>query len=486
MRDVRLLKHAAYNMLGLGLPMLVAVFTIPVLIRQLGEARFGLLTLIWAVVSYFGFFDLGLGRALTQDLARSIARGEIDRIGKLVATSTALLCTLGIVAGGLMAGGAGPAVDAVRAGPARDEALYSMLAMAVGMPAIVMTSGFRGILEATHRFGIINVIRLPMGVYTFVAPVGVALVLSPRLDWIAWALVAGRILGCVVHGWYAWRALPPGHGALRVELSLVKPLCVSGGWLTVSSVVSPFMGYIDRFILGAAASLAAVSYYVTPHELITKLWIIPGALTTVLFPRFAALKETSAAETWQLFRDSTICLFIVLLPVSASIGLFAQEILAFWISPAFADHSAVLLQIFAVGILINCLAHVPLTLLQSVGAAKITAVVHAVELPLYTGLLLLCASTWGAVGAAMAWLCRILLDAAAMFLMCAWVKGWPFGRYLPYFLVSIGCLVAGVMSGVLVHSFPSKSLVAVLILVAAIFMLHAQWRDITQPNTNHG
>lgn len=66
---MRLVRHSLYNVLGLGLPLLVAVFCIPVLIQKLGNANFGLLTLIWAVVSYFGLFDLGLGRALTQRLS---------------------------------------------------------------------------------------------------------------------------------------------------------------------------------------------------------------------------------------------------------------------------------------------------------------------------------------------------------------------------------------------------------------------------------
>ena len=66
---MKLLRHTSYNFLGLGLPLVVALFTIPVLVRELGDARFGLLTLIWAVTSYFGLFDLGLGRALTQQLA---------------------------------------------------------------------------------------------------------------------------------------------------------------------------------------------------------------------------------------------------------------------------------------------------------------------------------------------------------------------------------------------------------------------------------
>src|SRR6266851_6804804 len=73
------LRHTFMNLAGLGLPLVAAIFTIPSLIRKLGDERFGLLTLVWAIVGYFGLFDFGLGRALTQQFSVLIARDEQDR-----------------------------------------------------------------------------------------------------------------------------------------------------------------------------------------------------------------------------------------------------------------------------------------------------------------------------------------------------------------------------------------------------------------------
>jgi len=66
---LKILRHSFLNLIGLAAPLALALFAIPVLLEGLGAARFGLLTLIWALVSYFGLFDLGLGRALTMQLA---------------------------------------------------------------------------------------------------------------------------------------------------------------------------------------------------------------------------------------------------------------------------------------------------------------------------------------------------------------------------------------------------------------------------------
>lgn len=409
--------------MGLGLPLLAAVFTIPMLIAALGDARFGLLTLIWAVVSYFGLFDLGLGRALTQQLAITFAKNELSKVGPLVGTATLIMTALGVVAGLIMAACAPWGVGLINAVPDKQEAVNAVYAMALAMPFIVLTSGFRGILEAQHAFGVINVIRVPMGLFTFIGPLVVVLFGEPRLDLIAAVLSFGRMIACLVHGYFAWRVMPKEVGRFTWEFNLIKPLCVSGGWLTVSNVISPFMGYVDRFVIAAIVSASAVAYYATPHELVTKLWIVPGALTAVLFPTFAAQMSERDPQTWHLFKKAVHWLFVALLPITMGIAIFAHELLSFWINPEFAFHSAPLLQIFAFGILVNCLAHVPFTLIQGAGLAKHTAVIHATEFPFFLLILWWLINEYGINGAAIAWLIRMLVDTSLMFAASAALLG---------------------------------------------------------------
>src|SRR5690625_2351351 len=58
-----LVRNTLLNLIGQVAPLLVAVVTVPFVVRGLGEARFGLLALSWAVLGYFGVFDLVMGRA---------------------------------------------------------------------------------------------------------------------------------------------------------------------------------------------------------------------------------------------------------------------------------------------------------------------------------------------------------------------------------------------------------------------------------------
>jgi O-antigen/teichoic acid export membrane protein len=414
---MKLLRHTVFNLVGLGAPLLVAVGTIPVLIHELGSSRFGLLTLIWAVVSYFGLFDLGLGRALTQQLAVVFENNEHKKIGPLVGTATVIMAMLGVVAGVLMAAAASWGVGLINDVPDRQEAINAVYAMALAMPFIVLTSGFRGILEARHAFGIVNLIRLPMGLFTFLGPLVVVLYVQPsRLDYIAWVLVTGRVIACIVHAYYAWRILPKERSLLIWKTDLLKPLCISGGWLTVSNIISPFMGYVDRFLIGAIVSASAVAYYATPQEIVIKLLIVPVALTAVLFPALSASIEQRDERILLLLKKATHWIFTAMLPMTVALALFANQLLSIWVGIEFSKNSSLLLQLFAVGMFITSLAQVPFTLIQSAGRSKITALIHCVELPLFLAMLWFLASAYGVLGAACAWLIRVFVDALLMML----------------------------------------------------------------------
>jgi O-antigen/teichoic acid export membrane protein len=403
-------------MLGLGLPLIAAVFAIPVLIQDLGEARFGILTLIWAVVSYFGLFDLGLGRAVTQRVAVAIANERREELDAIVGTSSAMLLVLGVCGGIVMLIIAPTMGSQLASGNGTTEVVEAFWWMAAAMPAIVLTSGYRGILEATGQFALVNMIRVPMGIFTFAGPLLALTGKDTDLSSIAAILALGRIVACVVHGWFATRSTAEVVGLGSFDHFLIGSLLKFGGWLSVSNIISPLMNYIDRFLIGVTLSASAVAYYATPQELILRIGIIPGAVAAVLFPMFAASRSNKdpLSQSRQVVRYSII-IGALIAPLTIILLLFAHPILSLWISDAFADNAASILQIFSIAALASGLAQVPFTMLQSKGRADVTAIVHVVECPLYIALLYYMMIEYGPVGAAWAWLIRIAGDMAVLY-----------------------------------------------------------------------
>ena len=66
----RLYVNFIINLIGALLPIPVMILTVPVYIDYVGDARYGVISLIWVMIGYLGFLELGLAPATINALAR--------------------------------------------------------------------------------------------------------------------------------------------------------------------------------------------------------------------------------------------------------------------------------------------------------------------------------------------------------------------------------------------------------------------------------
>lgn len=408
-----LARGTVYNLLGMGAPLVAGLVSIPILVAALGTDRFGVLALAWTITGYFGLFDLGLGRAITQLTASRVSATGDRHAPAAVWPAMGFMLALG-AAGGAALALAAPwlAGDLLRIPPSLvDETRGALYVLAAGIPFVVVMTAFTGVLTAFHEFGALNAIRGPMGVMILAAP-ALVVPFSTSLVPIAWSLVAVRVTALAAMALASRRFLPPIPGAARAD---VRALFGFGAWMTVSNVISPVLVHLDRFLIGALVSMTAVAHYATPHEVVTKALVIPGAVVGVLFPAFAASSGRDAARLERLFVSGTRYIGLGLWVPLLAVVLLAEPGLTLWLGAEFAAESAPVMRWIAVGVFVNCLAQVPFSLVQGVGRPDLTAKFHLLELPLYVALLWWSIGRWGIVGAAMAWSARVSLDALLLF-----------------------------------------------------------------------
>lgn len=412
--------NAVWNLVGTCLPVLVAVVCLPVLKHTLGTDRLGIISLAWVVVGYFGFFDFGLSRALTKLIAEKIGSKELSEIPRLTWTSLFLMGCLGAIGavGTLLVS---PLIvkTLVKVPPSlQTEALHTFYWLSASLPFVVITAGLRGFLEALQQFRIATAIRIPMGIFTYVAPVAV-LPFSHSLVPIVAVLTIGRIIACVAHLWACFRCWPALRHECRFEAKCAGPLMRFGGWMTVSNIVAPLITNFDRFLIGATVSLSAVAYYALPVEVLTRILLLPAALMGVLFPAFSTAHAADRSRLMMLFESGIRTLFVVTFPVILLIVAFAPVGLRLWLGADFAQNSTAVVRFFAVAVFINCIEQIPFAYLQSVGRPDITAKFHLFQLPPYWAVLFLLVKFYGIQGAAMAWLLRTAVETIVFFLIAS-------------------------------------------------------------------
>lgn len=407
----QVLRNAFLNLSGQLLPLAVGIMVMPATLRLLGPDRFGVLALGWALLGYAMLLDFGLGRAVTNYVARSSARPGVDNMFDVVLAALAVQVAMGLVLGALLIGTGALILDRLLDIPdvLRPEVHGAVYVLAASIPVVLISSSLLGTLEGVQRFDLVNSIRIPLNVITLAAPLLGALA-GLGLPGIFVLLALARLSAVLVAFNLASRLLPRNKGGIP-RLGLLRPLVAYGGWVSLSGLVAPLLVYLDRFLLASLVSISAVAYYAAPYEVITRLWVVPVSVTMALFPAFGYLQargDRVALEEW-LVRSVKLVL-LLLAPLVATALLFATEFLHWWLGGDFALQSAGALQVLAIGVLINSLGHVPFAFLQGIGRPDLTAKFHLIELPVYVIAAFAFIARWGVAGAAAAWTLRVTMD----------------------------------------------------------------------------
>lgn len=409
-------KNTVYNLFGYGIPLLFAIALIPPLISGLGEERFGILNLAWIIIGYFSFLDFGIGRAVTKIIAEKIGTHESDKIPGIFWTSMFIMLFASVI-GGILVFLLTPSLvtDIFKiSGEIQNETTKAFYLLAFSIPIVTTTAGLRGILEAYQKFGIINVIRTSLGVSSFLVPL-ICLIFTNSLYWIVFFLMLIRILIWCLYLIQCFRLNKNLKENIYFSVHNVKPILKLSGWITVSNIVVPLMIYLDRFLIGAIDSATAITYYATPYEVVSKLLLIPGALTGVLFPAISANYLTNPDFTRSMTNKSVKYIFFLLFPLVLLIVSFAYEGMYVWLGEKFAINSSLILQLLAIGVLFNSMAYIPFSYLQGVGRPDITAKIQLAELPFYVAFMWFAIDEFGIKGAALVWTLRIIVDSVLLF-----------------------------------------------------------------------
>jgi O-antigen/teichoic acid export membrane protein len=399
-------KDIGYNVAGNALPLMVAIFTIPNLISSLKAETFGLITLIWALIGYFGIFDLGIGRALTYEVRMALTSGRNDNIAPIIKSGVivALLTGLGgaLLIGLVVAPNAGEWFK-ISQDTYQIEKVFQLIALSI-LPTTFF-SCLRGTLEAFGNFYEVNFARMLIGSMMFIIPYLEVKLGSGNLMYIAGWLALMRFVVLAMTVYWLREHL---FDRRKAQFKHASRLLNFGIWVATSSIISPLMVYGDRFIVSGIMGAAEIVFYAVPQEGIQRLLLIPGAVTAALLPRIIGSIGKNFIES--LYSDSKKKVAVLMAAVCALCAVIGYPALSLWLSPAFASKAYLITLILLIGIWFNSLAQFPINLLIAKALPKIVAIAHAAELIFYVIILYVFTKMIGLEGAAIAWTTRAIID----------------------------------------------------------------------------
>jgi O-antigen/teichoic acid export membrane protein len=458
----------------------VALVTVPLYLHHIGDARYGVMSIVWVLLGMFGFLDLGLSRAVTNALAKLRDAPQAHR-ARVLLTTFGLNLGIGLmggvvlyVFGGLMLNHFVSMPDEISA-----EVSRSLPWIACLLPLTLISAAGAGALESRELFLLVNSIQIVAMTLAQVAPVLAAIFVSPSLTVVIPTAAVAQALGAIAVLTVVYRL--EGPFSLRaIDWGEARKLLGYGGWMFATNVVYPALASADQFIIGSVMGVASVAHYAVPMSLVQRSAAIPVALGRTLFPRMSSLSgdEAQALGTRALsimaYGFATIC---------APAMILSPTFFRYWIGADFATVAAPVAQVLFPGIWMAALSLVGFTLLQSQGRADVTGKLNIIEFLPFVGVLWGLTVAFGIVGAAAAWSLRCTLDALVMLWLSGMKRGDFFLLLPPAALLIASLILARFLDSSIAVTFPAAAFIGAASFALG-YLFSEDWRRLTLAQVN--
>jgi len=377
----------------------------PFIIRRLGEEHYGIWLIIFSILEYFWFFDLGLNTAVCVFCARYIAVKDYEKINRVISTALFYFSMIALVIWAISPVLAANAYRFLPVTPAyRQEFATLILLTGISWGLCIMLHLFLSALDGFQRFDLTSHVMV-LQVALRSAGYFLALKFGYGLVAMAQVFVATQILGYVLNFLNFRRAFP----ALRlspayVSLTTFREIFRYGLKSFVAGLSTLALNQSGTLMVTHYLGAAAAGFYGLPSRLLQQ--------PVDAVSRVANVTRSSAAELSMTDkREATIALGIysnrysltLFMVPAVFLLVYGYPLLLRWVGPVMASQSGPLMPIFLLAYsLVLAAQYNSSSLLYGVGRHGGYARGLVVEAVLYVAALAFVVPRYGIVGAAWA------------------------------------------------------------------------------------
>jgi len=150
---------------------------------------------------------------------------------------------------------------------------------------------------------------------------------------------------------------------------------------------------------------------------------------------------------------------------------FAYEGINLWLGNEFATNSSLILQLLALGILMNSMSLIPNIFFQGIGKPKIPTLINLVEFPVYLIAMWFSIKNFGINGAAFTFMAMATIDAVSMYFFTSKMN--HIKLHSQDFYLSLVLLVMGLIIPFSLNNIYLKSVYAIFFI---IFFVITSWK----------
>jgi O-antigen/teichoic acid export membrane protein len=423
--NLSLLRNAFSNLLGAVIPALVALGTVPLVVRGLGDASYGVYSLVTAIVGYFAVIDINVTAGSVKYIAEFNANKDQRRIDETVFFGLAVYSMLGLLGGLGLYIGAHFFVTRVFSVPAQlvGEAVATLKLAALGFFLGQLQSYLNSIPQSLMRYDIASRIEMVFGTLVPLLTVAVLMAGHGLYEVILLRVIASAI-NCVVL-WRCIRRLLPDLAWRKPGAAIRRELLGFSAYSFLSRFATLSYAYADKLIIGALVGVTGLAYFTVASTLANRILSLTYRLSGVFFPAASALAARGELERLRtLYLKASRYVVFINASVLVLVAVFSYQILYYWMNPQFARAGQIVLSVMALSQFIDSLTSLPSLVNDGMGHPRFSGMFALARAVFGLVVVWIGVDGWGIIGAAWGHL------LASVLLTCAFLVA-VHGRTVP-------------------------------------------------------
>lgn len=406
----KVVKGSLWTLAGQVAPLAVSLFATPFIIRMLGAEGYGVLILVALIPTYLGFVDFGMAMASTKFGSQVYGQGLREKEGAVVRTA-ALIAFLTSLPFGFAIFIFSDWIVGIFNVP---NHLHAEAGLALKLAAVTFIVNFLNNIFNTPQLA-----RLRMDLNTLVTSgfrilgiiaTPIVLYLGGGISGAVLVLMIASLSTLAGHIFISGKLLPSLFGT-TIDRQSIRPMLKFGGAFAMSGIAAVLLVNAEKLILTRVTSVETLAFYSVAFMFANMATMFSLAMGQSLLPAFSQLLSPEKKEHMNnLFSRAMRINIFGLLPILAVLCVVARPFFTIWAGEDFGRESTWPFYVLLIGLFFNLNAYIPAGLLFAAGRTDIVAKMYWIELLPYLALTTLLTIRFGAIGAAIAWSLRVIIE----------------------------------------------------------------------------
>lgn len=348
----QLKKGAILSYVTIVLTNIVGLVLTPFIIEKLGDAEYGLYTLIGAFVGYISVLDFGLNNTIVRFVAKYRAEKDKRAEENFLGTTMLIYGIISLVVlfcGVLLYFNLDSIFSSSLTNTELEKAKVMFVILIFNLAITLPGGAFAAICSGYEHFVFPRAVNIGRYIFRSLMVVGLLMYGGDAVGLVILDTIM-NILVISLNSFYVFKKLKVKFKFFETELVLVKEIFSYSIWIFVFAVVQMFQWRSGQVVLGILTDTTAVAIYAVGIMLGTYYGAFASAINSVVLPKATKMvvnSESGVNITKMMIKVGKPILLVLGL-VLINFILFGKDFIFLWVGDAYKESWFIALMIMLV------------------------------------------------------------------------------------------------------------------------------------------